>query len=181
MKFIKTELNDVLLIQPDVFEDSRGFFLESYSSKKFEDAGIKCLFVQDNHSRSKEQGVIRGLHFQLPPFAQSKLIRVTRGAIYDVVIDLRKESSTFGKYQSFELTEKNFMMLFIPQGFAHGLCTLSPVTEVQYKVDNFYAPACDSGIRWNDPTFAINWPVKVPVLSKKDAALPFFNEIKSPF
>ncbi|HEX3019657.1 MAG TPA: dTDP-4-dehydrorhamnose 3,5-epimerase [Chitinispirillaceae bacterium] len=181
MKIIRTDIDELVLIKPDVFEDSRGFFLESYSQKKFEDAGISCHFVQDNHSRSEQQGVIRGLHFQKPPFAQSKLIRVTRGAIFDVAVDLRKSSPTFGMWKGFELTDKNYLILFVPQGFAHGFCTLCPGTEVQYKVDNLYAPDYDSGIRWNDPLLAVNWPVKEPVLSKKDAILPFFKELKSPF
>lgn len=181
MEIIKTDLNGLLLIKPDVFEDNRGFFLESYSKKKFEDAGINCAFVQDNHSRSEQQGVIRGLHFQLPPYTQSKLIRVTRGAIYDVVVDLRKKSPTYGQWRGFELTEKNYLMLFVPQGFAHGFCTLCSGVEVQYKVDNLYAPNFDSGIRWNDPSLSIDWPSKDPILSKKDAILPHFNEIQSPF
>lgn len=181
MEIYKDEIEGLLLIKPDVFVDNRGFFLESYSQKKFMDAGIDCNFIQDNHSRSEQVGVIRGLHFQKPPFAQSKLVRVTRGAVLDVAVDLRKNSSTYGMWKSFELTEKNYLMLFIPRGFAHGFCTLCPGTEVQYKVDNLYAPQYDSGIRWDDPTLSIKWPVNKPILSSKDLSLPFLKEINSPF
>lgn len=181
MKVFETGIKGLVLIEPLVFRDNRGFFLETYSLKKFQEAGINCTFVQDNHSRSEETGVLRGLHFQLPPFTQSKLIRVTRGAIFDAVVDLRKDSDTYGKWLGFELTENNFKMLFIPQGFAHGFCTLEKGTEVQYKVDTFYAPEFDSGIRWDDPTLKIKWPVNSPVISKKDALLPLFNQIDYPF
>lgn len=181
MEFTKTELQGVILIQPKVFKDNRGFFLESFSSKAFVEAGIDCTFVQDNHSKSVQTGVLRGLHFQLPPYAQSKLVRVIKGAILDVVIDIRKLSPTFGQWRSFELTEDNFSILFVPAGFAHGFCTLKPNTEVQYKVDSLYAPGAENGIRWNDPTLNINWPVKEPILSAKDAILPFFKDLDSPF
>lgn len=181
MEIIKSDMEGPVLIKPDVFEDNRGFFLESYSRKKFQEAGIECLFIQDNHSRSEQKGVVRGLHFQKPPFAQSKLVRVTRGAIFDVAVDLRKNSATFGMWRGYELTEKNYLMLFVPQGFAHGFCTLCPGTEVQYKVDNPYAPQHDSGIRWNDPTLGVKWPVVDAILSGKDAKLPFFREMESPF
>jgi dTDP-4-dehydrorhamnose 3,5-epimerase len=181
MEFIRTTLDDVILIKPDVFADNRGFFLESYTQSKFADKGIGTVFVQDNHSLSAQKGVLRGLHFQTPPCAQSKLIRVTRGAIYDVVVDLRKASLTYGKWIGFELSVANFQMLFVPAGFAHGFCTLAENTEVQYKVDQLYAPAHDSGIRWNDPDLGITWPVDGPVLSKKDSALQFFRDFDSPF
>lgn len=181
MKVFETGIKGLVLIEPLVFRDNRGFFLETYSLKKFQEAGINCTFVQDNHSRSEETGVLRGLHFQLPPFTQSKLIRVTRGSIFDVVVDLRKNSDTYGKWLGFELNENNFKMLFIPQGFAHGFCTLEKGTEVQYKVDKFYAPESDSGIRWDDPALKIKWPVNSPVISKKDALLPLFNQIEYPF
>jgi dTDP-4-dehydrorhamnose 3,5-epimerase len=181
MEFIKSDLDGVVLIKPDVHGDHRGFFLESYTQTKFAEAGITTVFVQDNHSRSSQRGVLRGLHFQRPPFAQSKLIRVTRGAILDVVADVRKSSPTYGTWRAFDLTAENFQMLFVPAGFAHGFCTLAEDTEVQYKVDNLYAPAHDGGIRWNDPDLAIDWPVKEPILSKKDSALPFLKEFDSPF
>ncbi|MDG5814064.1 dTDP-4-dehydrorhamnose 3,5-epimerase [Chitinispirillales bacterium ANBcel5] len=176
MEFLQTELNGVILIKPDVFRDNRGFFLESYSREKFQHAGIDTDFIQDNHSRSVKRGVIRGLHFQAPPAAQSKLVRVTKGAVMDIVVDLREQSPTFGKWSSFELTEENFNILFVPKGFAHGFCTLTENCELQYKVDYPYAPSLDRGIKWNDPELKIDWPVKDPVLSDKDASLPSFRE-----
>jgi len=170
MNFKKTKLKDVYLIKPKVFQDERGFFLENYSEKKFKEAGIKIKFVQDNYSMSVEKGVLRGLHFQKPPYAQTKLIRVTRGAVYDVVVDLRKNSKTFGKSESFKLTADNFLMLFIPRGFAHGFCTLEKNTEFTYKCDNFYNPELESGIIWNDADLNIKWPIKgKPILSRKDS------------
>ncbi|MFP4164696.1 MAG: dTDP-4-dehydrorhamnose 3,5-epimerase [Chitinispirillaceae bacterium] len=181
MEFTRTDLDGVFLIKPKVFNDTRGFFLESYSTEKFKDAGIECAFVQDNHSRSNQKGVVRGLHFQKPPYAQSKLVRVTRGAVWDVVVDLRKSSPTFGKWRGFELSERNFHMLFVPRGFAHGFCTLEPDSEMQYKVDNLYAPDYDAGIIWDAPELAISWPVNNPVLSDKDAKLPSFKQMNSPF
>jgi dTDP-4-dehydrorhamnose 3,5-epimerase len=181
MEFITTSLSGVILIKPDVHADNRGFFLESYTQSKFAAHGIDTVFVQDNHSLSAEKGVLRGLHFQTPPCAQSKLIRATKGAIYDVVVDLRKSSPAYGSWLGFELTAENFQMLFVPAGFAHGFCTLVENTEVQYKVDSLYAPANDSGIRWNDPDLKIDWPVRNPILSKKDAALRLFKEIDNPF
>jgi dTDP-4-dehydrorhamnose 3,5-epimerase len=181
MEFETTGINGLLVIRPKVHGDHRGFFLESYSFDRFAAAGISCRFVQDNHSCSKEVGVVRGLHFQKSPFAQAKLLRVTRGRIYDVAVDLRKDSPTFGQWRGFEMSESNFTMLFIPAGFAHGFCTLEADTHVQYKVDVPYAPAFDSGIRWDDPDLAISWPVAEPVLSAKDAKLPFFSETQSPF
>lgn len=181
MQFIKTAIPDLLLIQPAVHGDHRGFFLESYTKEKFDNAGITITFIQDNHSCSKETGVLRGLHFQKPPFAQTKLVRVTRGKIFDVAVDLRKSSSTFGKWLGFELSEDNFSMLLVPQGFAHGFCTLVPDTHVQYKVDSLYAPNHDSGIIWNDPDLNIEWPVTNPILSAKDTKLPRFSENPSPF
>lgn len=181
MGIIKTAIKDLLLIKPKVFQDNRGFFLEFYSERTFKDSGIEIKFVQDNHSFSVKKGVIRGLHFQLPPNAQTKLVRVTRGAAYDVAVDLRKNSPTYGKWQGFELTAENFNMLYVPQGFAHGFCTLEENTEVMYKNDNFYAPESEAGLRWNDPTLNIDWPVKDPMLSEKDANAPFFRDFKSPF
>ena len=182
MEFIKTDLDGVVLIKPQVFKDHRGFFLESYSQQKFQESGILIDFVQDNHSRSADAGVIRGLHFQAPPFDQSKLVRVVRGSVYDVVVDIRKNSPTFGLWRGFELSEENFMMLFVPAGFAHGFCTLQPATEVQYKVDKFYSPGHDGGIRYDDPELAIEWPLSAkPILSAKDALLPCLSEIDSPF
>jgi dTDP-4-dehydrorhamnose 3,5-epimerase len=181
MEFIATKFNGAFILKPLVHSDDRGFFLESYSSRDFIKAGISVNFVQDNHSMSVEPGVLRGLHFQNPPMAQSKLIRATKGAIFDVIVDLRKNSPTFGQWESFELSDTNFLSLFVPHGFAHGFCTLGASTEVMYKVDNFYSPEHDSGIRWEDPTLGIPWPNKDPVLSGKDKLLPFFGASSFPF
>jgi dTDP-4-dehydrorhamnose 3,5-epimerase len=175
MEFILTDMEDLIRIQPKVFGDQRGFFLESYVSETFRNAGITTVFTQDNHSFSKDKGVLRGLHFQKPPFTQSKLIRVTQGTVYDVVVDLRKASSTFGQWRGFELSAENFSMLFVPAGFAHGFCTLSENTHVQYKVDAPYAPEHDSGIIWKDPALSIEWPVARPILSDKDMNLDAFH------
>lgn len=171
MEFIKTNFNDAWLIKPRVFRDPRGFFLESYSQRKFLEAGIKADFVQDNHSLSVQKGVLRGLHFQKPPHTQAKLVRVTKGQVYDVIVDLRKSSETYGKWQGFALSADNFQMLFVPRGFAHAFLTLEDNTEFEYKCDNFYEPSSESGIIWNDPDLAIDWPVENPVLSEKDARL----------
>ncbi len=181
MEFITTDISDLIVIKPKVHGDDRGFFVESYSRERFEKAGITTSFIQDNHSCSVSPGVLRGLHFQKPPFAQVKLLRVTRGCILDVVVDLRKESPTFMQWRSFELCAENFTMLYVPAGFAHGFCTLAPDTHVQYKVDAPYAPEADSGIIWNDPQIGITWPVTAPVLSAKDAALPSLSDNPSPF
>lgn len=168
MEFKKTKIEGVILIQPKVFGDNRGFFLESYSQKEFEAGGIKAKFVQDNHSFSVEKGVLRGLHFQLPPFAQAKLVRVVKGKVLDVVVDLRKSSPTFGQWSAFELSEENHLSLFIPQGLAHGFCVLEPGTHFLYKTDNYYNAESDRGIAWNDPDLKIDWPVVNPILSEKD-------------
>ncbi len=176
MEFTKTTLEGAYLVKPRVFQDNRGFFLESYSKKRFEEQEIKVDFVQDNHSMSVRKGVLRGFHFQLPPYEQAKFVRVTRGRVYDVIVDLRRESSTYGKWESFELSAENFLMLFIPRGFAHAFLTLEENTEFMYKVDNFYAPEYDSGIIWNDPILNVDWPIKKPVLSDKDKALGTFEE-----
>ncbi|MCU0608994.1 MAG: dTDP-4-dehydrorhamnose 3,5-epimerase [Chitinispirillaceae bacterium] len=181
MEFVRTDLADVILVKPDVHADHRGFFLESYSKKLFSDNGIADEFVQDNHSCSLQRPVLRGLHFQRPPFTQSKLIRVIRGSIWDVVIDLRKSSPTFMKWNAFELSGKNFHLLYVPMGFAHGFCTLEEDTEVEYKVNKVYAPAHDGGIRWNDPDLAVTWPITKPILSQKDEALPFLRDMVNPF
>jgi dTDP-4-dehydrorhamnose 3,5-epimerase len=181
MEFQKTSLKGAFLIKPQVSQDERGFFLESYSKKKFQEAGIEADFVQDNHSLSVSKGVLRGLHFQNPEDSQAKLVRVTKGAVYDVIVDLRKDSETFGKWVGFELTADNFYMLYVPRGFAHGFVTLEDYTEFQYKCDNFYNPANESGIIWNDPDLKIYWPIENPILSEKDKKLPFFKDLKSPF
>ncbi|MGA2507208.1 MAG: dTDP-4-dehydrorhamnose 3,5-epimerase [Chitinispirillaceae bacterium] len=181
MEFIRTDLEGIVLIKPDVHVDQRGFLLESYSRDRYVKGGIAASFMQDNHSFSVKKSVIRGLHFQVPPAAQNKLVRVTSGAICDVVVDLRKSSSTFGKWLSFDLSARNFRQLYVPAGFAHGFCTLEDNTEVQYKVDCPYSPTHDSGIRWNDPDIAIVWPIKEPIISDKDGNLPYLKNFASPF
>lgn len=181
MEFIPTKFKDAWLLKPKVFQDDRGFFLESYSKKIFEEQGIMIDFVQDNHSMSASKGVLRGIHFQNSPYAQSKLVRVTKGSVYDVIVDLRKNSSTYGQWEGFTLSSDSFQMLFIPKGFGHAFCTLEDNTEFQYKVDEFYAPEADSGIVWNDPTLNIDWPVKDPILSGKDKLLQKFSDFDSTF
>lgn len=172
MIVLETKLRGVKLLEPAVHGDHRGFFMESYSERTFRDKGIDIAFVQDNHSLSAEAGVLRGLHYQLAPKAQTKLVRVTAGAIYDVVVDIRKGSPTFGQWQGFILSAANKRQLLVPQGFAHGFCTIVPNCEVQYKVDALYSPEHDRGIAWNDPALAIDWPTAKPVLSDKDAKHP---------
>lgn len=181
MKFIKTTLKDAILIKPRVFEDNRGFFMESYSKKIFEANGISADFVQDNHSLSVQKGVLRGMHFQAPPFSQAKLVRVTKGKVFDVIVDLRRDSETCGKWESFELSAENFQILFVPKGFAHGFITLEDNTEFQYKCDEYYNKESEGGIIWNDPDLNINWDFKNPIISEKDKLLPFFKDFKSPF
>ena len=181
MEFQETNFKDAWLLKPKVFEDDRGFFVETYSQKWFQEKGIDITFIQDNHSKSTEKGVLRGLHFQLPPHAQTKLVRVTCGSVYDVIVDIRNGSETYGQWQGFELTARNFLILLIPKGFAHAFCTLEPNTEFCYKVDSYYAPESDSGILWNDPTLDIDWPIKDPVLSNKDLQLKSFGDFKTPF
>jgi dTDP-4-dehydrorhamnose 3,5-epimerase len=181
MEFIKTTLKDAYIIKPQVFGDHRGFFLESYSKKKFEEAGITADFVQDNHSRSEKKGTLRGLHFQSPPYTQAKLIRVAKGKILDVIVDLRRDSETFGKFESFELTAENFEMLFVPRGFAHGFMTLENNTEVLYKADNFYMPESEGGIAWNDSDLKIDWPMENPILSERDKEWSNLKESDNPF
>ena len=181
MEIKETSLNGAYLIKLKVFQDERGFFTEAYSQKKLKEMGIDADFVQDNHSMSAKKGVLRGLHYQLAPHTQAKLVRVTKGSVYDVIVDLRKDSPTFGKWEGFTLTAENFEMLFVPQGFAHGFCTLEDNTEFQYKCDNYYAPGSESGIIWNDPTLNINWPIKDPILSEKDTKAQEFKNFVSPF
>ncbi|CAM3556202.1 dTDP-4-dehydrorhamnose 3,5-epimerase [Marinicrinis lubricantis] len=176
MKITRTRLDGVLLVEAPVYGDHRGFFTESYNQKQFIDAGIEMAFVQDNHSLSAEAGTLRGLHFQHPPKAQTKLVRVLTGAIYDVVVDLRKESATYGQWEGFILSESNKRQLLVPKGFAHGFCTLVHHTQVFYKVDEYYSSEHDSGILWNDPDLRITWPIDRPVLSEKDGQLPTLSE-----
>lgn len=165
---------DVKLFTPKRFGDHRGFFAETYSRKVLADNGFHDEFVQDNQSLSREKGVVRGLHFQLPPFDQAKLVRVIRGAILDVAVDIRRSSPTFGKWVSAEITSENFRQILVPAGFAHGFAVLTPDTEVVYKVTNYYSPAHDRGILWNDPALGIDWqiPESEAVLSDKDRKHP---------
>lgn len=176
MNIIPTKLEEVKIIEPAVFGDNRGFFMESYNEKRFKENGIDVLFVQDNHSLSAEPGVLRGLHYQLNPKAQTKLVRVISGAILDVVVDIRKNSPTFGQWVGVVLSAANKRQLLVPKGFAHGFCTLVPDTEVLYKVDEFYSPEYDRGIAWNDPSLAIEWPTGNPILSEKDKNHPLLKE-----
>lgn len=175
-----TDIPDVKVITPRRFSDERGFFSETWNSSVLkEEAGIDALFVQDNHSLSRPVGTVRGLHFQSAPFAQDKLVRVTRGRIIDVAVDLRRSSDSYGRHVAVELSADNWRQLWIPAGFAHGFCTLEPDTEVQYKVTAPYSAAHDHGVLWNDPDLAIAWPVaaKDAVLSEKDAAQPRFRDL----
>jgi len=174
-EFKRLEIPDVILIKPKVFGDERGFFMETYKRTDFEKAGIRGEFVQDNHSRSR-YGVLRGLHFQREPYAQAKIVRAVRGVIYDVAVDLRKDSPTFGKWVGVILSEFNKWQLYIPRGFAHGFVVLSDVADVVYKVDNLYAPDYEGGIIWNDPELDIDWPIDEPIVSEKDRKWPTLKE-----
>ena len=177
MKVIKTAIEDVVIIEPDVFGDARGYFFESYSQKKFNEQVREVKFVQDNESKSK-YGVLRGLHFQKGNDAQSKLVRVVKGRVLDVAVDIRKGSPTFGKYVAVELTEDNHRQLFVPRGFAHGFSVLSEEAIFQYKCDNLYAPQAEGAIAWNDPEIGIDWglPAEDVLLSAKDAAHPLLKD-----
>ncbi|NHN34285.1 dTDP-4-dehydrorhamnose 3,5-epimerase [Paenibacillus agricola] len=181
MKLVNTKIQGVLIIEPAVFGDNRGFFMESYNGKKFGDLGIDYTFIQDNHSLSVETGVLRGLHYQLNPKAQTKLVRVTAGAIYDVVVDIRQSSPTFGQWVGVILSAANKRQLLVPQGFAHGFCTIVPNTEVLYKVDEYYSPEHDRGIAWDDPALAIDWPTTSPILSDKDTKHPTLADAEMNF
>ncbi|MCD6155401.1 MAG: dTDP-4-dehydrorhamnose 3,5-epimerase, partial [Candidatus Verstraetearchaeota archaeon] len=174
-QFKRLEIPEVILIEPKVFQDERGFFMETYKYSDFAAFGIAERFVQDNHSRSVK-GVLRGLHYQNPPHAQGKLIRVVVGEIFDVAVDIRKGSPTYGKWVGVKLSAENRRMLYIPPGFAHGFCVLSDVAEVVYKVTAEYAPECEAGIIWNDPGIGIEWPIKHPIISSKDAQWPTLRE-----
>ncbi|TDO94085.1 dTDP-4-dehydrorhamnose 3,5-epimerase [Halanaerobium saccharolyticum] len=176
MELIKTEIEDLYIIETKVFEDNRGWFTESYSAKKFKDNGFDVEFIQDNHSLSKEKEVLRGLHFQLEPRAQTKLVRCTRGSIYDVAVDLREGSSTYKKWFGVELSAENKKQFLIPKGFAHGFLTLSDNSEVQYKVDEYYAPEYDRSIRFDDPEINVNWEIDNPTLSEKDKNAPLLRD-----
>ncbi|HOJ79105.1 MAG TPA: dTDP-4-dehydrorhamnose 3,5-epimerase [Bacillota bacterium] len=176
MKVIPTSINDVYVIEPQVFGDKRGWFMETYSKLKLEQFKIDVDFVQDNHSFSLCKGTLRGLHFQKNPKSQSKLVRCTRGAIFDVAVDLRQGSPTYRMWVGIELSAENKRQLFIPKGFAHGFVTLVDNVEVQYKVDEYYAPECDRSIRYDDPDIGIDWGIKDPVLSEKDLTAPLLKD-----
>jgi dTDP-4-dehydrorhamnose 3,5-epimerase len=182
MNLVTTPLTDLYIIEPQVFEDDRGYFFEAYNQQKFEELGITIRFVQDNQSRSS-YGVIRGLHFQRNPMSQTKLIRVLEGTIFDVAVDCRKGSPTFGKSYGIELSSENKKQLFVPQGFAHGFSVLSKTAIVYYKCDNFYSPEHDGGIIYNDPQLCIDWqiPTDKAVLSGKDCKHPLFSEVNMNF
>lgn len=183
MKVIGTNLQDVKIIEMAVFGDHRGFFTESYTRKKFKEAGIDIDFLQDNHSLSVEPGVLRGLHFQTDPRAQTKLVRVTTGVIYDVLVDMRVGSPTYGKWEGYILSEYNHRQLLVPKGFAHGFVTLTPNCNVQYKVDEYYSKENDGGIAFDDPAVGIIWPMPIDklVLSEKDMQHPTLAEFENPF
>ena len=176
-EFIKLEIEGLLLIKPRVYGDHRGFFIETYKKSEFFENGITVDFNQDNHSKSVK-GVLRGLHYQKAPYAQAKLVRCVRGRIYDVAVDIRPESATFGRYVKVELSEENKHMLFIPEGFAHGFVVLSDEAELLYKASGEYNPAADSGILWNDPDINIDWEIDFePILSEKDIKQPRLYEV----
>jgi dTDP-4-dehydrorhamnose 3,5-epimerase len=183
MKVSRLEIPDLLLITPHRFGDCRGFFSETYSQAQFAKIGIDAIFVQDNHSRSAEKGTVRGLHFQAPPRAQSKLVRVCRGSIFDVAVDIRHGSPTYGEALSIVLSAENWRQLWVPEGFAHGFCTLEPDTEVIYKVTELYSPECDKGIAWDDPALRIDWPVSPQdaILSEKDRQHPRLADLPEYF
>ena len=182
MQIIKTELEGVVIIEPKVFGDNRGYFFESFSERDFCEKVADVKFVQDNESKSC-YGVVRGLHFQKPPYAQSKLVRVVKGAVLDVVVDIRKGSPTYGKHIAVELSEDNHRQTFIPRGFAHGFAVLSDEAIFQYKCDSFYAPQSEGAIAWDDPDLGIDWriPADKIILSAKDMAHPRLKDIESSF
>lgn len=177
MEILETEIEGVLLLRPQLFEDGRGYFFESYNQQRFDREVRRVRFVQDNCSRSS-YGVVRGLHFQRPPFAQSKLVSVLVGRVLDVAVDIRRGSPTFGRHVAVELSAENHLQLFLPRGFAHGFSVLSDVALFQYKCDNLYAPQCEGAIAWNDPSIGIDWriPADRVILSDKDAARPALAE-----
>ena len=170
------------LLKPKRHGDHRGFFSETYSRRKYSELGIDVEFVQDNHSLSREFGTLRGLHFQAPPHAQAKLVRCGRGAIFDVAVDIRRGSPTYGEWEGYELSVKNGDQLYVPVGFAHGFVTLEPDSEIVYKCSDYYAPETEGVVFWNDPNIGIKWPtVADPILSDKDAAAPLLVDLESPF
>ena len=176
MKFLPTELPEVILVEPDVYRDDRGFFLETYQTRRYRDGGIPDVFVQDNHSRST-RGALRGLHAQFPR-AQGKLVRAVEGEIFDVAVDARKGSPRYGKWVGATLSDENFNQLWVPPGFLHGFCVLSDVAQVEYKCTEFYHGEDDLSVAWNDPEIAIAWPIADPMLSKKDGKAPSLGDVQ---
>jgi len=175
-------IETVIHIKPIRHGDHRGFFAETYSRRKYSELGIDVGFVQDNHSLSREVGTLRGLHFQAPPHAQAKLVRCGRGAIFDVAVDIRRGSPTYGEWEGYELTAENGEQLYVPVGFAHGFLTLEPDSEIVYKCSDYYAPETEGSVLWNDPDIGIDWPIgSDPILSTKDAVAPLLSDIESPF
>jgi dTDP-4-dehydrorhamnose 3,5-epimerase len=183
MNVSQTKLEGVLVIEPKKFGDERGFFSEVFRESILSDYGFDRAFIQDNHAFSQQKGVLRGLHYQSPPFAQDKLVRVTRGAILDVAVDIREGSPTYGEWVSEVISAENWKQILVPRGFAHGYVTLKENTEVLYKVTEYYAPQADKGLMWNDSTLAIDWQLgeMEPILSQKDKEHPLFNEFKTEF
>ena len=181
MKATPLGLPGLVLLEPVRHGDARGFFSEVWSRRALAAVGLDINFVQDNHAYSAEKGVLRGLHFQRPPSAQGKLVRVARGAILDVVVDIRRGSPTYGQAEAVELSAANWLQLWVPRGFAHGYLTLEPDTEVLYKTDAYYDRVADGGILWNDSTLGIDWPVAAPILSEKDRTAPRLADIPPPF
>ena len=177
MEFIQTEISDVILVKPELIKDHRGFFMESYHIEKFTIGGIKCKFEQDNHTKSV-QNTLRGLHFQVN-FPQAKLLHCLKGKVFDVAVDIRKDSLTYGKWVGEILSDENMHQLYIPAGFAHGYYVMSETAEIAYKCSEVYHPEDELGLRWNDPDIAIEWPALNPILSNKDAILPFLADIIS--
>ncbi len=181
MRIVKTIFESVYLIKPNLFKDNRGFFFESYQKEKLKRLGIDKNFVQDNHSYSKEAGTVRGMHFQSPPNAQVKLIRVLRGLIKNYFVDIRKNSPTFMRFDSVVLSSENKSLLYLPAGFANGFITLVDNCEILYKVDNYYAPDSDKSFAYNDSKIGIDWGISSPILSERDSKAPLFSEIDTPF
>lgn len=181
MDLLKTKLEGVYILIPEVFGDHRGFFMESWSRRTMEKAGLFYDFVQDNHSLSTVKGTLRGIHFQKGDKAQAKLVRCVRGAVLDVAVDLRHDSPTYKQWIGVELSEENKKQLLIPRGFGHGFVTLTDHVEFLYKADNYYAPEAEGGIRWNDPDIGVDWGIEHPVLSEKDTKNPFLKDIEPVF
>lgn len=183
MKISNTKLADVKIIETDVFGDNRGFFTETWTKKKFEDAGLKFDFTQDNQSLSAEAGVLRGMHYQLAPYSQTKIVRVVTGVVEDMLVDIRKGSPTFGQWEGYILSEYNHRQLLVPKGFAHGFVTLTPNVNFAYKVDGYYAPEADRGIAFDDPNVGIQWPIDIDraILSEKDKKHPLLKDAENNF